>query len=195
MRQGLSTVDIPSGAIVTPLARDTARDNGVKLRTVAPGAQAAVTATAPHVVAIGSDHGGYDFKRILSKLVRDAGWQVLDVGTDSVESCDYPDFAYAVGRAVAARHAAWGIMIDGAGIGSAIACNKIDGIRAACAYSEFTAWNARAHNDANVLTLGSRSLGIEVCKRIVHVFLSTSFEGGRHQRRVDKMSDIEARSD
>ena len=84
-------------------------------------------------------------------------------------------------------------MIDGAGLGSAMVCNKVPGIRAACCYNEFTAWNARAHNDAQVLTLGSRTLGIEVCKRIVDTFLGTDYEGGRHTRRVDKITDVEAR--
>lgn len=94
---------------------------------------------------------------------------------------------------VADGRAEVGIMIDGAGIGSSMVCNKVPGIRAACAYNEFTAWNARAHNNANVLTLGSRTLGIEVVKRIVTTFLETAFEGGRHAKRVDKMTDIETR--
>ena len=96
-------------------------------------------------------------------------------------------------RAVALGKADFGVMIDGAGLGSAMVCNKVPGIRAACAYNTFTAWNARAHNDAQVLTLGSRTLGIEVCKSILQRFLTTAFEGGRHQRRVDKITDVEAR--
>jgi len=94
---------------------------------------------------------------------------------------------------VAEGRAGRGIMIDGVGVGSAIVCNKVPGIRAACAYNEFAAWNARAHNDCNVLTLGSRSMGVEVVRRIVKVFLESEFEGGRHARRVDKMTDIEER--
>ena len=145
------------------------------------------------MVAIGSDHGGFDLKKDLIPFIVELGWRTRDVGTDSERSCDYPDFAYAVARLVTSGEAAFGIMIDGAGIGSAVACNKVPGARAACAYNEFTARNSRAHNNANILTLGSRTLGIEVCKSVVRAFLSTDFEGGRHQNRVDKISDIERR--
>jgi len=199
-RAGRKTLRVPAGAIVTPLARDTARDLGVSLQS-----EAAVPTTGPSRrtdlpkiaspgrLALGSDHGGFDLKRELTPVIQDLGWTVVDVGTTSDAACDYPDFAFAVGRAVAAGDCQVGIMIDGAGIGSAIVCNKIPGVRAACAYNEFTAWNARAHNNANVLTLGSRTLGIEVVKGVVKVFLGTPFEGGRHGRRVDKIADVESR--
>jgi len=192
---GDTTVVVPRDAIVTPLARDTARERGI---TIVVGELAGtltgpVPAAVENVVAIGSDHGGFEFKEVLKTWLSEKGWKVVDVGTESPRSCDYPDFAYAVARIVSDERAGYGIMIDGAGIGSAIVCNKVPGIRAASAYNEFTAWNARAHNNVNVLTLGSRSLGIEVCKRVVSTFLDTSFEGGRHERRVRKMQDVEDR--
>lgn len=193
LRRGESFVIVPDGALVTSLARDAARDRGVELRASRADAPAVHAATHPASgsIAIGADHGGFDYKQQLIDHLRSGGRSCLDLGTTSTESVDYPDFAYAVGLAVASGQAAVGIMIDGAGMGSAMVCNKIPGVRAACAYNEFTAWNARAHNDANVLTLGSRTLGIEVCKRIVDVFLATSFEGGRHAARVGKIDDIE----
>ena len=127
----------------------------------------------------------------MATFARELGWKVVDVGTSSEKSCDYPDFALKVATTVASGKAQVGLMIDGAGIGSAMVCNKVPGIRAACAYNEFTAWNARAHNDANVLTLGSRTLGIEVCKAIVRVFLTEAFHGGRHLARVRKIDAVD----
>ncbi len=195
-RSGSSTFTAPDNAVITPLAMDTARDLGVSIVF----GQAAASDNAPSgaaernpVICIGSDHGGYALKSELIDWLKEAGHQVVDLGTDSPKSCDYPDFAYAVASMVAEGKAGTGIMIDGVGVGSSIVCNKVPGIRAACAYNEFASWNARAHNNSNVLTLGSRTMGIEVVKRIVTVFLDTDFEGGRHAKRVDKMTDIEER--
>ncbi len=195
LKAGTSSLAVAPNALITPLARDTARERGLTLVTAQPEAPSASPSTLPrtHVVAIGSDHGGYGYKETLKPLIVEMDWEVLDLGTDSEKSCDYPDFAFAVARAVALGKADFGVMIDGAGLGSAMVCNKVPGVRAACAYNEFTAWNARAHNDANVLTLGSRTLGIEVCKSILKRFLATAFEGGRHTLRVDKIQDVEAR--
>jgi ribose 5-phosphate isomerase B len=190
-RAGSDTLVVPPEAVVTPLARDTARERGIRLVAPEPGS-GRQDAPAPQVIAVGSDHGGFALKSELIPLLRELGWAVADVGTGSTAPCDYPDFAYAVARQVADGSAAFGLMIDGAGIGSAIVCNKVPGVRAAAAYNEFTAWNARAHNDANVLTLGSRSLGVEVCRSLVRVFLSTTFEGGRHAARVRKIDDVDA---
>lgn len=195
LQTGRQSLVVAPNALITPLARDTARARGLTMVTAPPDAPAASPTPRPrtHVVALGNDHGGYGYKETLKPFVTELGWQVLDVGTDSEKSCDYPDFAFAVARAVALGKADFGVMIDGAGLGSAMVCNKVPGIRAACAYNEFTAWNARAHNDANVLTLGSRTLGIEVCKSVLQRFLATAFEGGRHAHRVDKIGDVEAR--
>lgn len=198
VKEGKNTILAPPDALITPLAKDTARAAGV---TILFGSGSSETTTSvkgqlaqnAHVICIGSDHGGFDLKTELIAHLQSNGKEVIDLGTDSTKSCDYPDFAYAVARTVIDGRAGTGIMIDGVGVGSSIVCNKVPGIRAACAYNEFAAWNARAHNDSNVLTLGSRSMGIEVVKRIVDVFLSTEFEGGRHERRVQKMTDIEER--
>lgn len=199
-REGHTQLAVGTTTIVTPLARDAARDLGVEIVVAAsthlaaePSCRCAHDMPATGVVAIGSDHGGFEMKAELKQAIEALGWQAIDVGTNSTASCDYPDFAYAVARAVTSGQAVLGIMIDGAGPGSAIACNKVPEIRAACVHDEFTAWNARAHNDANVITLGSRSIGIEVAKRLMKVFLETAFEGGRHAKRVEKLGDIEAR--
>lgn len=194
-QEGKQSLQIAPNALITPLAHDTARERGIVFVTAEPTTSSPSAPAHPPtmVLAIGSDHGGYGYKEDLKPAIEKLGWSVLDVGTDSEKSCDYPDFAFAVARAVNLGKADFGIMIDGAGIGSAMVCNKVVGIRAACAYNGFTAWNARAHNNANVLTLGSRTLGIEVCKRIVETFLTTPFEGGRHARRVDKINDVETR--
>ena len=194
LQAGRKTLAVTPKTLITPLAHDTAREHGLTFVNPQPEpAQPAAAQPQTHTVAIGSDHGGFGVKEMLKPLIAEMGWQVLDIGTDSEKSCDYPDFAFAVARAVALGKADFGVMIDGAGLGSAMVCNKVPGIRAACAYNEFTAWNARAHNDAQVLTLGSRTLGIEVCKSILKRFLDTPFEGGRHQHRVDKITDVETR--
>lgn len=196
VRAGRTSITVPPGSIVTPLARDIARDNEIVIEfsdrdTDSVPVDPAERPPRSEVIALGSDHGGFELKQELIRHLSDAGRKVVDVGTDAPQPCDYPDFAFAVARMVASGRAGLGIMVDGAGLGSSMVCNKVPGVRAACAYNEFTAWNARAHNDANVLTLGSRTLGIEVVKRIVDTFLSSEFEGGRHARRVNKISDVE----
>ena len=191
---GNNTIVAPPGALVTPLASDAARAAGISI--VFGNAQPSTespSSPANDLICIGSDHGGFDLKKELKDYLQKAGRTVQDVGVDAPRSCDYPDYAYAISRMVAEGKAGLGIMIDGVGVGSAMVCNKVPGIRAACAYNEFAAWNARAHNNANVLTLGSRSMGPEVVKRIVDVFLATEFEGGRHSKRVNKIKDLENR--
>ncbi len=186
VRNGKSVLHVPANALITPLAHDTARMHGVRLETTpVPLPQASRPATKR--VALGCDHGGFAWKKAIADVIAKAGWAVVDLGTNTDASCDYPDFARAVAEHVQAGTVDFGVMIDGAGLGSAMVCNKVSGVRAACAYNEFAAWNARAHNNANVLTLGSRTMGIEVGKRMVQIFLETAFEGGRHQRRVDKI--------
>ena len=121
------------------------------------------------------------------------GYTVLDCGTHSTEAVDYPDLAYAVARLVSAGEAWRGILVDGAGIGSAIAANKVPGVRAALCYDHATALNSREHNDANVLTLGAGLIGVNLARQIVQTWLATPFGGGRHQRRLDKIGEIEKR--
>lgn len=145
-------------------------------------------------VVIGSDHGGYELKLELAAMLRDGGFEVVDFGTHSPDPVDYPDFALLVAQAVAHDpDETVGVVIDGAGTGSAITANKVPGVRAAACYDVFTAKNSREHNAANVLTLGSRVVGVEVAKEIVNAWVGTSFSGGRHARRVEKMMLIERR--
>ncbi len=142
-------------------------------------------------IAIGADHGGYALKERIAFKLREAGWEVHDCGTDGTASVDYPDFAHAVARLVAQGSCRWGIAIDGAGIGSAMVANKVPGIRAALCYDLSTARNSREHNHANVLTLGAGLIGDVLAWQIVEEWLSVPWGGGRHARRVDKITEIE----
>jgi ribose 5-phosphate isomerase B len=134
-------------------------------------------------------------KNAIAEHLRAAGFPVTDLGTNSTEAVDYdyPDFAVAVARAVAAKQAAFGIMVDGAGIGSCMAANKVAGVRAAMCYDVTTAGNAREHNGANVLTLGGGLLGTRLALAVVDTFLSTPFAGGRHAKRVEKIDALDRR--
>jgi len=144
-------------------------------------------------IAIGADHGGFALKERIARDLREHGFSVSDVGTHSTESVDYPDFAEAVARLVADGSCRWGIVVDGAGIGSAIAANKVPGIRAATCWDISSARNSREHNHANVLALGAGLLGEALALQIVQAWLSTAWGGDRHARRVDKITDIERR--
>jgi ribose 5-phosphate isomerase B len=142
-------------------------------------------------VAIGSDHGGFELKEKLKKHLAEAGFQVTDCGPNDTSSVDYPDYAHAVAKLVASKQVWRGIMIDGAGIGSCMAANKVPGVRAAMCYDYASAVNSREHNDANLLTLGAGLIGQNQAVLIVDTWLKTEFGGGRHARRVDKITDIE----
>lgn len=142
-------------------------------------------------IALGSDHAGFDLKAHLAVRLRDQGHDVLDLGTDSTDSVDYPEFCAAVGRAVVAGEADWGIVMGGSGQGEQLAANKVRGVRAALCNCLYTARMARAHNDANVLSIGARVVGLSIAEEIVDIFATTEFEGGRHQRRVDQVMAIE----
>ncbi len=142
-------------------------------------------------VIIGSDHGGLELKQELVRALQEGGHEVRDYGTHSKDPVDYPDIAMLVAEAGAATPGTVGIVIAGAGIGSAIPANKVAGIRAACCHDTFSARNSREHNNANLLTLGGRVVGAGVAAEVTRVFLESSFQGGRHQRRVDKMLDVE----
>jgi ribose 5-phosphate isomerase B len=197
-------VAVTSDTIITPLAREEAERRGITFRmgpAADHGAAASTQALAQgsaeksaRLVAIGADHGGFELKEQLKIHLRDWGYRVLDLGTNSTEAVDYPDFAEAVGNAVARGEAWLGIVLDSAGIGSAMAANKVPGARAALCYDRATARNSREHNDANVLTLGAKLLAPETAREIVALWLATPFAGGRHQRRVDKIRAIEERS-
>lgn len=142
-------------------------------------------------VAVGSDHGGFEMKGMLLAYLSELGFHSIDCGTHSKESVDYPDFAFAVAEKVRSGAVWRGIVIDGAGIGSCMAANKVPGVRAAMCYDYATAVNSREHNDANLLTLGAGLLGDNQVKLIVKTWLETPFGGDRHARRVDKIMEIE----
>ena len=142
-------------------------------------------------LAMGCDHGGYALKELLKEHLTGQGHQVVDCGTDSADSCDYPDFGAAAARAVAGGACERGIVVCTTGIGISIAANKVRGIRCALCGDPLSAEMTRRHNDANMLALGAGMVGPNLARRIVDVFLSTPFEGGRHQRRVDKLTALE----
>jgi ribose 5-phosphate isomerase B len=146
-------------------------------------------------IIIGSDHGGFALKEEIKKFLEKQGAEVKDYGAYSADPVDYPDVALLVAEAVAKEkgNGVLGIMIDGAGIASAICCNKVPGIRAACCNCILSARNAREHNDANILTMGGRIIGGGLAEEIVKIFTSTPYAGGRHARRVEKMMQIEAK--
>jgi ribose 5-phosphate isomerase B len=142
-------------------------------------------------IALGSDHAGYELKTVVAKHLAERGHEVIDLGTDSDTSVDYPAFCAATSRSVVAGDADFGIVFGGSGQGEQIAANKVHGARAALCSNEFMARLAREHNNANVLSLGGRVLGNELALAVVDVFLATDFEGGRHARRIGQITAIE----
>ena len=181
------TLTVPEGAILTPLAQTAILER--KINVVRQGAEA-VKSGDKRTIAIGADHGGYPMKEAL-KATLQADYVVIDCGTDSTASVDYPDFAEQVASLVSSGRAWRGIMIDGAGIGSSMVANKVPGVRAALCYDQASANNSREHNDANVLTLGAGLIGQSLAQQIVQTWLTTDFAGGRHQPRIDKMMAVE----
>lgn len=185
-------VVVARGSIVTDQARELARERGVRIRI--EESLTAPSSSPQRLVALAADHAGYELKEYLKEFLLAGGYAVRDLGTDSSAPVDYPDFARAVGQAVA-NGAAWrGIVVDGAGVGSAMAANKVPGVRAAACADRGTARNSREHNDANVLALGARLLHAEEARELVALWLETEFAGGRHQRRVEKIAAIERES-
>jgi len=196
LKQGGSVVVKTKDSIITPLAKDLI--NTKKLTIIVKESDDNIqsinqssSASSGKRIALGSDHTGFRLKNILLKYLTDKGYLVNDHGTYDEKQCDYPDFAKKVAMSVTLNENDFGILIDATGIPSAIAANKIKGIRAATCYNTFSARSSRAHNDANILVVGSRALGEETIKLIVDEWLSTTFEGGRHKKRLDKISDIE----
>ncbi len=182
-----SRVRIGKDAKLTPLAADIVSDKQlVLIRKEARNAGLLIK-----TVAIGADHGGFEMKEQLKVYLTDLGLQVRDFGTNSSDAVDYPDFAHAVAKAVGAKHVDVGIVIDGAGIGSAMTANKVPGVRAAACYSAALARNSREHNGANILTLGSGQNSFAEVKEIVHAFATTKLTEERHQRRVAKIDSVE----
>jgi len=146
------------------------------------------------MIALGSDHGGFALKQEIIKHLEEKGVAYKDFGTHSEDSCDYPVYGELVGKAVAAGEYELGIIICGTGIGISIAANKVRGVRAAVCHDCYSAEYTRRHNDANVLALGGRVIGVGHALKIVDIFLDTGFEGGRHARRVGLISEIEDRN-
>jgi len=175
-----------AGAIITAWAREIAETRGVRIVQTAQSAE-------PPVVAVGGDHGGYALKEQIKLQLTQLGHRYLDMGTYSTDPVDYPDIALAVARAVRAGEARFGILVDGAGIGSAMAANKVPGVRAALCVDVKAARNAREHNDANVLTLGAQFVSASAVPEIVEAFLAVRCTEERHLRRVGKIRAIEER--
>lgn len=171
----------------TSLAQDIVNDRSIELIRKKPRQNI----TKVRTVAIGSDHGGFKMKEQLKGFLSDFGLQVRDFGTESEEAVDYPDFAHAVARSVSGRQVDVGIIIDGAGIGSAMTANKVPNVRAAACYSSALAKNSREHNGANVLTLGAGQNSFDEIKQIVEAFISTELSEERHKKRVGKIDNIE----
>ncbi|MEZ5399261.1 MAG: ribose 5-phosphate isomerase B [Bryobacteraceae bacterium] len=200
MRAVVTEADVPSqgelwiaeGSIVTMAAREKAAAMGVRL-VEAPAGEISGMAPPARTVAIGSDHGGFRLKQELLPVLASCGVTARDVGVHAETPADYPDIAVAVADLVAGGAAARGIVVDGAGIGSSMAANKVAGVRASLCWDQASAKNAREHNDANVLTLGGRLLTASQAEAIVRTWLATPFAGGRHQARVDKIMAIEER--
>jgi ribose 5-phosphate isomerase B len=208
VREGKKTLFADGNTVITPSAKDKAKELKLQFTDTrespdqsrqgkAAESYTAATISSANVgsklIVIGSDHGGFQTKEMLKKYLAEIGYRTLDIGTNSEDACDYPDYAYAVARVVAKGEAWRGIMIDATGVASSIVCNKVPGVRAAACFNEFVAKSSREHNDANVLTLGAKVLGTELIKSIVKVWLETWFGGGRHKKRVDKISDVERR--
>lgn len=160
-------------------------------RAPVPRRRALEPATAAERIAVGADHGGFALKETLKRELVDLGYEVVDCGTHGPEPVDYPDFAVAVARAVASGACARGVVVDGAGVGSCMAANKLRGVRAATCHDEATVRNSRAHNNANVLALGAGNLTPGHARRLVRIWLRTPFEGGRHARRVEKIDALD----
>ncbi len=198
MKRVITAVDIPPagdlrvpiGAIVTASAREVAASRGVRIVEL-PEEQLSALAPPDRTIAIGADHGGFRLKETLKPVIESLGLQVRDVGVMEEKPADYPDLALKVAELVADGTATRGVVIDGAGIGSSMAANKVPGVRAALCYDKASAKNSREHNDSNVLTLGARLLTETQAEEVLRTWLGTPFAGGRHQARIQKILDIE----
>ncbi|MCS6951867.1 MAG: RpiB/LacA/LacB family sugar-phosphate isomerase [Bryobacterales bacterium] len=183
---------IATGTIVTPAARELAQQRGVAIVEVDPHELSGL-APPERTVILGADHAGFRLKEALKPVVEDCGYVVRDVGVYDESPADYPEIAARVAELVAAGRAARGIIVDGAGTGSAIAANKVPGIRAAPCYDKASARSSREHNDANVLTLGGCCLTVSQAEEVLRTWLATPFAGGRHTARVQKIAELDER--
>ena len=182
-----SVLRIAESARLTPLAADLVNERGIEIVRRVPR-----SGSDQHKsIAVGADHGGFAMKEELKSFLASLGHRVNDYGTNSESAVDYPDFAHAVARAVADHSVEVGIVIDGAGVGSAMTANKVPGVRAAACYSVEVAKNSREHNGANVLTLGSKTITDDQMREIVRAWLATDLTEDRHRKRVSKIDAIE----
>jgi ribose 5-phosphate isomerase B len=184
---GGSVLRIAEGARLTPLAADIVSEKGIQIVRRVPRRGS----DASKLIAVGADHGGFKMKEELKAFLTSLGHQVHDFGTNSEDAVDYPDFAYAVAKSVAEETSDVGIVIDGAGVGSAMTANKVPGVRAAACYSVEVARNSREHNGANVLTLGSKTINSAQMRDIVRAWLATEMTEERHRKRVAKIEAVE----
>ena len=182
-----SRLRVAEGARLTPLAADIVRERRIELVKRVPRRGSRES----KLIAVGADHGGYQMKEELKAFLAELGHRVRDYGTNSEDAVDYPDFAHAVARSVADSQADVGIIIDGAGVGSAMTANKVPGVRAAACYSVAVAKNSREHNGANVLTLGSKTITSAEMREIISAWLTTEMSEERHRKRVAKITAIE----
>lgn len=182
-----SVLRIGEDTRLTPLASDIVKEKGIEVvrRQTRRGSKAA------KLIAVGADHGGFQMKEDLKLFLNELGHRVQDFGTDSEEAVDYPDFAHAVARAVSNGTSDVGIIIDGAGVGSAMTANKVPGVRAAACYSVAVARNSREHNGANVLSLGSKTINSREMREIVGAWLTTDLTEDRHKKRVAKIDAVQ----
>jgi ribose 5-phosphate isomerase B len=179
------TIRIDDQARLTPLAEDIVRERGIQVERVRRR-----IAARRQRIALGADHGGFEMKEEVKRLLADLGHDYQDFGCNSTDAVDYPDYAHLVARAVAKGTCDVGIMIDGAGIGSCMVANKVPGVRAAMCFDEATARNSREHNGANLLTLGGKMISNEMMKKIVTAWLATELTEDRHRRRVAKIDAV-----
>lgn len=194
VRQGIKEIFVDENTILTPSAKDVIIREKIELKQSPFEERKSAVPDEIKTIAIGSDHTGYKAKQEIIKFLQSKNFDVIDVGTNSEQSCDYPDFAYAVAFAVKNNQAQRGIMIDATGIPSAITANKVKGIRAAVGYNEYVIKSSREHNNSNLLTLGARVFDVEILKSFIELWLNTRFEGGRHQKRLEKITEIENRN-
>jgi len=182
-----SVLRIGEGVRLTPLAADIVNEKKIEIvrRASRRGSKAS------KLIAVGADHGGFQMKEELKAFLNELGHRVHDFGTNSEEAVDYPDFAHAVARSVSNGASDVGIVIDGAGVGSAMTANKVPGVRAAACYSVAVARNSREHNGANVLSLGSKTINSKEMREIVAAWLSTELTEDRHRKRVSKIDAIQ----
>jgi ribose 5-phosphate isomerase B len=196
LKTGFKVLFVDENTILTPLAKDKIKESNIELSfgkkvESLPQISAKLNFVGNLKCAIGSDHTGFAAKEIVKKFLITKNYIIEDVGTYSDKSCDYPDFAFEVAKKVATNKVDFGIVLDATGIPSAITANKLPGIRAATCYNEFSARSSREHNNANIIVLGAKMLGDELIKSILDVWLTSSFLGERHQKRLDKISKIE----